>query len=107
MNFTTLLSAAVLSATLVSPAAAEDLVFDLINNSSANLQEMYASPVGTDTWGDDILGAEVLASGENGAVTIMDGEATCAYDMRFVMDNGATLEGSADLCEMASFTLTD
>ncbi len=107
MRFKTLVVAAVLSAALVSPAVAQDLVFDLINSSSANLQEMYASPVGTDSWGEDILGTELLAAGEHGSVTIADGEETCAYDMRFVMDNGAILEGSTDLCEMASFTLTD
>lgn len=107
MRLKTLVAAAVLSAALTAPAVAEDLVFDLINSSSANLQELYVSPVGTDSWGEDILGTELLAAGEVGAVTIADGEETCAYDMRFVMDSGATLEGSADLCEMASFTLTD
>lgn len=107
MRITTFVAAVVLSAAVVGPAAAEDLVFDLINNSTANLQELYVSPVGTDSWGEDVLGMELLAAGENGNVTIADGDATCAYDLRFVMDTGATLEGSTDLCEMASFTLTD
>ena len=90
-----------------TPALAEDLVFDLINSSSANLQELYVSAADSESWGDDILGMEVLASGEQGAVTIVDGNDTCAYDLQFVMDSGTTIEGTADLCETNQFTLTD
>ena len=90
-----------------APALAEDLVFDLINSSSANLQELYVSPANSDTWGEDILGIDVLAVGEQGAVTIADGESVCAYDLQLVMDSGATLEGTADLCETRQFTITD
>lgn len=98
--------AACLSLT-AAPAFAQDLVFDLINTSSANLQELYVSPAASDAWGDDILGMDVLASGEQGAVTIADGESVCSYDLQFVMDNGATIEGTADLCETNQFTLHD
>ena len=90
-----------------APALAEDLVFDLINASSADLQELYVSSAKSDDWGDDILGMDVLAAGEQGAVTIADGDTVCSYDLQFVMDNGVTLEGTADLCEMKQFTLTD
>jgi hypothetical protein len=94
-------------AACAAPAMAEDLVFSLINNSTANLQEFYVSAAEADTWGDDILGMDVLAAGENGDVTIADGMDTCTYDMRFVMDNGNTIEGSADLCTTNEFTITD
>ncbi len=89
------------------PVLAEDLVFALTNSSTANLQELYVSASETDSWGEDILGMDVLASGENGDVTIADGMETCAYDLRFVMDNGTTVEGSADLCETNAFTIND
>lgn len=82
-------------------------MFDLINSSSANLQELYVSAADSDSWGDDILGMEVLAAGEQGAVTIVDGSTVCAYDLQFVMDSGTTIEGTADLCETNQFTLTD
>jgi len=90
-----------------APAFAEDLVFDLINASSANLQELYVSAEDSAEWGDDVLGMEVLAAGEQGAVTIADGRDICAYDLQFVMDTGAIIEGTADLCEMNAFTLQD
>jgi hypothetical protein len=98
---------AALIATLAAPAFAEDVEFDLINDSSADLRELYVSPVGTDSWGEDILGTDVLAVGESGVVTIGDDAEFCDFDMRFVMADGSELERGADLCEMSSFTLTD
>lgn len=92
---------------LATPALAEDVEFDLINDSSADLSELYVSPVGTDSWGEDILGTDVLAVGENGVVTITDGSEVCDYDMRFVMADGGELVREADICELSSFTLTD
>ena len=101
----TILAAAL---TLVAaPVFAEDLLFELINASSANLQELYVSASQADEWGDDILGLDVLAAGEQGTVTIADGMTVCEYDMRFVMDSGVTVDGSANLCELGSFTLND
>ena len=101
--FAALLSTAALSA----PAFAEDLVFELINNSSVNLQHLYVSPSDTNTWGEDILGLEILASGEVGTVTIADGLSTCAYDLIFVTDTGNEVTSSQDLCVLNTFTLND
>ena len=84
-----------------------DLVFELINNSSVNLQHLYVSPSDTNTWGEDILGLEILASGEVGTVTIADGLSTCAYDLLFVTDTGNEVTSSQDLCVLNTFTLND
>lgn len=102
-----LISTAVALILTTAPACAEDLLFNLANNSSANLQELYVSAAEADDWGDDILGLDLLNAGESGEVTIADGMETCTYDMRFVMDSGVTIEGTADLCETRSFTITD
>ena len=89
-----------------SPALAQDLVFNLINDSSLNLVEMYVAPHASDSWGENILYGQ-LDAGMQGDITIADGESTCDYDMRFVMDNGATVDGNQDLCQLATFTLHD
>lgn len=107
MRLNTFAASFLIAAAVAVPAVAEDLVFSLINNSTANLQELYVSASETDSWGDDTLGMDVLAAGEKGDVTITDGKETCAYDLRFVMDNGNTIEGSADLCTTNEFTITD
>ena len=98
--------AAVLCLT-AAPALADDLVFELINDSSADLSELYVAASETDTWGEDILGLDVLAAGASATVTIPDGSAICDFDLSFVMSNDVTIEGSADLCETNSFTLQD
>lgn len=107
MKIKTLAAVFVVVAGVAAPAFAEDLVFDLINNSSSDLNELYVSAHEADAWGEDVLGMEVLAVGENGNVTLTDGMATCDYDLRFVLSNGNTVEGTANLCETNSFTIHD
>lgn len=106
MRLTPFAAAAVVSA-LAVPAFAEDLQFTLINNASQPLTNLYISLPEADAWGDDILGVDVLGVGETATVTIADGAEVCAYDLQFVMENEAMVEGTADLCETNQFTLTD
>jgi hypothetical protein len=107
MNFSAKALTTIAALLIAAPAFAEDLVFDLINNSSVSLHELYVSAHDSDEWGEDILGTDTLASGETGSVTITDGKDTCDYDLRFVAEDGSELERNVDLCEMSSFTLTD
>lgn len=102
----TRLASALVLATLAAPALAQDVQYELINSSGLTLMEFYTSPVDEGSWGDDILGANVLAPGEAGAVTIADGGAQCDYDLRFVFEDGSELEDSVNICDMASYTLT-
>lgn len=94
-------------ALVAAPAFADDLVFTLVNNSSQPLSNLYVSLPESAEWGDDILGVDVLAVGETGTVTIAGGSDVCSYDLQFVMENEATMEGTANLCETNTFTLTD
>ncbi len=96
-----------LVATLACPALAEDLQFTLVNNSSHAIVEMYLSPTHQDTWGENILSVASVDPGTEGTIDITDGEAVCDYDMRFVTAEGATLEATHNMCELASFTVTD
>ena len=89
------------------PALAQDLQFELINESSITLANLFVSPVSVDEWGNDIMAGTVLAPGESGLITVPGGLSVCEYDMRFVADNGNEVTGSADLCAMTSFTLSD
>ena len=86
--------------------AGNKLVFQLSNGSGYALTELYVSPSHKDSWGDDILGFDVLLDGEAAAITIADGRATCVYDVRFVADDGSMLEEvGLDLCAAPSYTL--
>ena len=85
------------------PAMAEDVTLTIENMSGADLTEVYASPVGTESWGANLLGAMIVAA-SNGPVTIA-GTQGCAYDLRMVFTDGDVLEDSADICANASYTI--
>lgn len=89
--------------TLISSGAfANDAFFTLVNKSDYVISELYASPVNTDEWEDDILGQDVLEPGQRLNVTVADGSDQCEYDMKVVDEDGEEhiLEG-LDICEEA------
>ena len=103
-RFATLLALSAVAA----PALAEDLEFTLENRSSYDVIEFYASPYDVGDWEEDILGLDILPSGESVQITIGDGRSQCEYDLRFVFDDGDVVEKAAvDLCETGSYTLVD
>jgi hypothetical protein len=97
------------SAIVLMPAGAlaDDLVFRFDNNSSYTVVELYASPSDVGEWEEDILGRDVLVSGESARVTIADGRRACEYDMRIVFEDGDMIEDTTDLCETESYAVTD
>lgn len=106
MISTRLAASALLLTGLAAPALAQDVQYELINDSALTVMEFYTSAVDEGAWGDDILGADVLAPGETGTVNIADGSAQCDYDLRFVFEDGSELVDSVNICDMASYTLT-
>lgn len=101
------LTASILSIASVTSAFAQDIEYGLINSSSVVLTEFYTSAVDDDSWGDDLLAATDLMPGESGTVLIADGGTNCAYDMMFVFEDGTELTDTVDICQMASYELTD
>jgi hypothetical protein len=102
-----IVAAAALATLVASPVLAEDLVFTLVNDSSHSITEMYVSPVGEDQWGENILTVASVDPGVSGDVTIADGLDVCDYDLRFVTAEGAEAEKTQNLCEIATFTVSD
>jgi hypothetical protein len=96
-----------ISAVGVTSTFAENRDFMLKNNSSFVVTEFYASPSNVSSWEEDILGADVLGSGEAVNITIADGRKHCEYDLRIVFDDGDIVEDTTDLCETGSYTVTD
>ena len=98
---------AALATLVATPALAQDLVFTLVNDSSQTIVEMYVSPVGEDQWGDNILTVDAVEPPVSGDVTIADGLDVCDYDLRFVTAEGAEATKAQNLCEIATFTVSD
>lgn len=91
MNFHTLISATVLALPLISlnplMALADQRDFQLINDSSVIIDEVYVSTINTDDWEEDILGQDILPSGESVNITFSrDADGTCAYDIKVVTE---------------------
>ncbi|AHD00626.1 hypothetical protein [Leisingera methylohalidivorans] len=91
-----------------APAYAEDLQFQLINDSSADLVEFNVSSASSDSWESNLLEGGYLAPGYEIGVLIADGATTCVYDIRGSFSDGSEAEDyGLDLCEMGGYTFTD
>lgn len=88
---------------------AQNVEFVLTNQSSYTLTYFYASPSNDESWGEDLLDeVGTLEPGYQGTVYIGDGSDQCLYDFRFETAEGPELEVAAiDICDLASYTLTD
>lgn len=94
----------------VHSALAEQLVFQLQNESSIDIHYLFVSESGNQEWGEDILGDEtIIESGEVTMITLADDSNACFYDIKAVAADG---ESSAEvyqvnLCEDNVVSLTD
>lgn len=105
MTLSKFIAPALLAAAVAAPAIAQDVAYELYNDSALTVMEFYTSPANSDDWGPDILGAEVIPPGGNGVVTIADGSTECVYDFLFVMEDGQELVDTVDICQLGSYTL--
>ncbi len=97
--------AAALTFATASLAQAEDLLFELVNDTSVALVELYISPTNVDNWEEDVLGSEVLLPGEAIDIVIADGRRDCVYDILGVFADDDEVEGyEVDLCELEGYT---
>ncbi len=101
-------AAALLTASLCATAAwaaAQD--FTLHNRTGHVIMTLNVSPSNSNQWGPDILGREVLASGESAEVSFDRDEDQCVWDIRVTYDDGTENdERGINLCEVSEFTFT-
>ena len=87
--------------TIFSQAAfADPRDFTLENDSLAYVTNLYVSPTSSNTWGDDVLGRDVLPPGESVDITFDTSlDRTCIYDLLVVTEGGAqTRKNRENLC---------
>ncbi|MBF0273829.1 MAG: hypothetical protein HQK84_01205 [Nitrospinae bacterium] len=86
----------------------EDLVFNLINKTSAKIVALQVSTISTRNWEENILAGDFLNPGETMEITIADGNKTCSYDILVTFsDNETVEEQNIDLCELGSYTVEE
>jgi hypothetical protein len=101
-------AAAAFTIVAASGAIAQDRRVKIINESSYDIFEFYASNVKSESWEEDILGEDILPAGYSVMIDIDDGTEHCQYDFRAVFSDGeeAVTEG-VNVCEISEFTYND
>jgi hypothetical protein len=80
------------------PASALDRWIELTNNTRMPIVEIYISPVRSDRWNIDLLGADYLEPMSSVFVDIDDGMG-CRFDFKTVFDDGTTqIRRDVDVC---------
>lgn len=118
----TLLKAVVAAAVLVGSAAAAappaatlmvqskdgyDRHVTIKNRTGWTMLRFYASDSRSDDWEEDILGSDVLESGQDVRINIDDGSGACIYDFKAEFTNGQELTRSRiNVCEVSEYTYT-
>jgi hypothetical protein len=101
-------SASLLALAAAQSAFADPRDFTLNNSSSVDIAQVYVSPTATDDWGDDILGTQVLPSGQAASVTFNNADQqTCNFDIKVLGVGGQ--EGylyKVNLCQVTDVTFS-
>ncbi len=80
----------------------------LVNNTSKDIVEFYGSNTGTEEWEEDILGVDVLESGEEVEINFDDESGYCKFDFKTVFsDDSEDITEGFNVCDFGTLTLTD
>ena len=78
------------------------------NLSSQTLYNLYASPVTSKTWEEDLLGQRTLAAGQTISANIDNGTTECYYDLKAKMANGAEyVQRRVNVCAVSKWVIGD
>ena len=95
------MAAALLAAVAAPAALADERDFTLVNDSSQNIVDLYITHVSEEQWGDNILGEDVLAAGDQVRVMFLDAApGFCRYDVKLTIESGDdAVVNNVDLCQ--------
>ena len=89
-------------------AAAIERRVRIVNKTSYDIVEFYASNKGSKSWEEDILGRNILPAGNSVVINIDDGSGYCKFDFLAVFDDGEELTTyDNNVCELDEFSYTD
>jgi len=82
-------------------------VVTVINDTSVDMREFYASNQDQRSWQEDILGQDILSAGYQVDVNIDDGTGYCMYDVRAVFTDGSEVVAKLNVCETGTWRVHD
>ena len=110
--FKKMILAVAMTASLAAPAYASndgrDRRVNVVNASGQGLREIYASPVTSNSWEEDMLGSNILGSGRSMVFNIDNGSNACRYDLKAVMMNGREhVRRNVNVCVVGTWRITN
>lgn len=107
-----ILAASMAASIAASPALAgqdgRDRHVNVVNASGQVLRELYASPVTSRSWEEDMLGSGVLRPGQSIRANIDNGSNACQYDLKVVMANGREhVRRNVNVCSVSRWTISN
>ena len=104
-------SAALISVSATANAASDgqNRVVLVENFSNQAINYLYASPITSKDWEEDLLGTDrVLARGESIDANIDNGTDECQYDLKAVMADGReVIRRDINVCAVSRWTIGD
>ena len=90
--------------TVVSSAQNRNVL--IVNQTGRTIFRFYGSNVGTNSWEEDILGANVLPSGRSVNINFDDGTGYCNFDFKIEFADGSSLiENNINVCRVGTYTI--
>ena len=99
---------ALVAVAAVSATAAQrrNLDFTLVNKTGVDIIEVYLSPTSDNEWGEDVMGKDILESGQKVDITFSSAETECNWDLKVVdEDDDDIIWTKLNLCTANEITL--
>ena len=99
---------ALVAVAAVSATAAQrrNLDFTLVNKTGVDIMEVYLSPTSDNEWGEDVMGKDILESGQKVDITFSSAETECNWDLKVVdEDDDDIIWTKLNLCTANEITL--
>lgn len=78
------------------------------NVGTQTVRELYASPITSTTWEEDLLGQKTLGPGQSISANIDNGTNECYYDLKVVLGNGKAFEErKINVCAASKWVVGD
>ena len=76
------------------------------NISSQSIYNLYASPVTSTTWEEDLLGDGTIPAGQSKIANIDNGTNECNYDLKVVLANGREqIRRGVNVCAVSKWVI--
>ena len=101
-------AATALAAPAVAAPDGKNRKVTVVNISSQTVRELYASPITSKGWEEDLLGSRTLAAGASIVANVDNGTDQCYYDLKAVLADGKAVEQrNTNVCAVSKFVVGD